>query len=92
MIILIFIRFSKEEISSNTKVKQSIQRNITKTIQKQYPTLFETISSVIIPKKTPIYLAKCQNHINLIIVEKVPVFFQYRDGPYFPTLKILHKC
>mmetsp|Transcript_8341 Transcript_8341/g.10542 ORF Transcript_8341/g.10542 Transcript_8341/m.10542 type:complete len:134 (+) Transcript_8341:390-791(+) len=37
-------------------------------------------------------IAKCQNHINLILSgDNEVVFFNQRDGPYYPTLKVLHK-
>lgn len=33
-----------------------------------------------------------QNHINLVVVNNVPLFFNVRDGPYMPTLRLLHQC
>lgn len=32
------------------------------------------------------------NHINAIAVNKEILFFQERDGPFVPTLRLLHKC
>jgi PUA domain protein len=31
------------------------------------------------------------NHINLVVVNNVPLFFNVRDGPYMPTLRLLHQ-
>jgi predicted ribosome-associated RNA-binding protein Tma20 len=33
-----------------------------------------------------------QGHLNIILKDKTPVFFNVRDGPYFPTLRMLHMC
>ena len=33
-----------------------------------------------------------QNHVNLVVVNNVPLFFNIRDGPYMPTLRLLHQC
>ena len=31
-------------------------------------------------------------HVNVVVIDKIPLFFNQRDGPYFPTLRLLHKC
>ncbi|RLN92458.1 hypothetical protein BBJ28_00002897 [Nothophytophthora sp. Chile5] len=31
------------------------------------------------------------NHIQLVLHDGEPVFFNQRDGPFMPTLKLLHK-
>jgi hypothetical protein len=33
-----------------------------------------------------------QDHIQLICVNQEVLFFNQRDGPFYPTLKLLHKC
>ncbi len=30
--------------------------------------------------------------MTFIVVDKKPVFFKLRDGPFFPTMRILHQC
>ncbi|MCL7026072.1 hypothetical protein MKW94_007159 [Papaver nudicaule] len=30
--------------------------------------------------------------LNLVVVDNVPLFFNIRDGPYMPTLRLLHQC
>ena len=53
-----FKRFSPEtHISSNSKVKSSVQRTIRTKILEQYPALQE-IAEEILPKKAPMVLAK----------------------------------
>lgn len=32
------------------------------------------------------------DHINLIVMNNEVLFFNHFDGPYFPTLKLIHKC
>ena len=32
------------------------------------------------------------NHVNLVVANNQVLFFNIRDGPYFPTLRVLHKC
>ncbi len=38
------------------------------------------------------FLPYSQNHLNLVLVNDVPLFFNIRDGPYMPTLRLLHQC
>ena len=40
---------------------------------------------------SPSYICS-QNHLNLVVVNNVPLFFNIRDGPYMPTLRLLHQC
>ena len=86
-----FKKFTIEEnVSSTSQVKNSVQRSIQSQIISQFP-LLEPIIDEIVPKKQMI-LAKCQNHIQLVTVNDEILFFNERDGPFFPTLKLLHKC
>jgi PUA domain protein len=36
-------------------------------------------------------MAKCQNHVNIICASAEPLFFQQRDGPWYPTLRLVHR-
>lgn len=47
----------------------------------QFLTVFLTMSLVCSP-----------NHLTLVVVNNVPLFFCIRDGPYMPTLRLLHQC
>ena len=85
-----FKRFTPEEsISSISQVKNSIQRQIHAKIIEQYPKLEEAID-VILPKKL-LVVGKGQDNIQLIIVNNEVLFYNQRDGPFMPTLKLLHK-
>ncbi|URD81653.1 60S ribosomal protein L18 [Musa troglodytarum] len=84
------LRFSFEDISAQNQVKASVQRKIRQSIADEYPG-FEPLLDDILPKKAPLIVAKCQNHLNLVLVNSVPLFFNIRDGPYMPTLRLLHQ-
>lgn len=36
--------------------------------------------------------SRSANHLNLVVVNSAVLFFNIRDGPYFPTLRVLHQC
>ncbi|KAL0794705.1 hypothetical protein Bca101_066082 [Brassica carinata] len=88
--ILEVVRFSMEEVSSQNQVKASVQRRIRQSIQEEYPGL-ETVLEDLLPKKSPLIVVKCPNHLTLVVVNNVPLFFCIRDGPYMPTLRLLHQ-
>ncbi|KAK4339686.1 hypothetical protein RND71_041148 [Anisodus tanguticus] len=85
-----FQQFSNEEVSGQNQVKASVQRRIRQSIAEEYP-LLEPVLEDLLPKKSPLIVAKCQNHLNLVVVNNVPLFFNIRDGPYMPTLRLLHQ-
>ncbi|KAG8045340.1 hypothetical protein GUJ93_ZPchr0008g13549 [Zizania palustris] len=86
-----FKKFSFEDISAQNQVKASVQRRIRQSIADEYPGL-EPLLDDLLPKKSPMIVVKCQNHLNLVVVNNVPLFFNIRDGPYMPTLRLLHQC
>ncbi|XP_021742597.1 malignant T-cell-amplified sequence 1 homolog isoform X1 [Chenopodium quinoa] len=85
-----FIRFTSEDVSAQNQVKASVQRRIRQSIAEEYPGL-EPVLEDLLPKKSPLVVVKCQNHLNLVVVNNVPLFFNIRDGPYMPTLRLLHQ-
>ncbi|GJJ12197.1 hypothetical protein Clacol_006438 [Clathrus columnatus] len=86
-----FKKFSpSSDISGQSILKSSVQRTIRTNILSHFkvdPDTFEHIW----PKKESLVLVKCREHISLYTVNGTPLFFQHFDGPYFPTLKLLHK-
>ncbi|RKO97709.1 hypothetical protein CXG81DRAFT_20916 [Caulochytrium protostelioides] len=80
----------KEEISSQAKTKSSVQRAIRAKLLEQYPAL-NPYADVILPKKAPMVLIKCKDNISMIMMNDTYLFFQTFDGPYYPTLQLLHK-
>ncbi|KAL1925788.1 uncharacterized protein VTP21DRAFT_671 [Calcarisporiella thermophila] len=81
---------AKEDISGQNQLKSSIQRGIRTKLLEQMPAL-EGIIDEILPKKTPIVLVKCREHIQLLTVNNEILFFQHFDGPYYPALRLVHK-
>ena len=45
----------------------------------------------IIPKKAELQVAKCEGKVNVVMVDNQPIFYNVRDGPYYPTLRVLHQ-
>ena len=85
-----FKKFSPEEsVSSTSQVKNSVTRGIQSGIIEQFPDLEDAIETLM-PKKS-MTLAKCQDHLQVILSNGEPIFYNKRDGPYFPTLRLVHK-
>ncbi|KAJ9525938.1 hypothetical protein QJQ45_009406 [Haematococcus lacustris] len=62
------------------------------SICEQYPSLEESGAiDLLIPKKEPLLLGKCEGHVQIAILNNVPLFFQERDGHWCPTLRVLHQ-
>jgi len=80
----------EESVSGSSQVKSSVARGIRSAIIQQYPRLESQLEDII-PKKAPLIVTKCTNHINLICVNNEILFFNEREGPYYPHLRILHK-
>ncbi|ORY93912.1 PUA-like domain-containing protein [Syncephalastrum racemosum] len=86
-----FKKFSfQENIAGQSQLKSSVQRAIRTKIQDQFP-LLEPILEDLMPKRTPIIQIKGHEHITFLSVNGEILFFQHFDGPYFPTLKLLHQ-
>ncbi|GAA5935107.1 hypothetical protein JCM1841_000332 [Sporobolomyces salmonicolor] len=50
-----------------------------------------TVLDTLWPKKEGLTLVKCREHVSMYTVHGEPLFFQHFDGPFYPTLKILHR-
>ena len=85
-----FKKFSPEEtISSTSQVKNSVQRSIISQIVEQYPLLTDAIETLL-PKKA-LLVAKCPENVQLIIVNDEILFYSQKDGPFYPSLRLVHK-
>ena len=83
-----FKKFTTEGLQIS-QVKNSVQRSLSVQIVETYPALEDAIDKIL-PKKN-ISVAKAPEYITLIVIDDEILFFQQRDGPLFPTLKLLHK-
>ncbi|KAK9686985.1 translation machinery-associated protein 20 [Basidiobolus ranarum] len=80
----------KEDVATQSQVKSSVQRGIRSKILERYPSL-ESVIDTLMPKKTPLILVKCHEHVNLVTMNNEILFFNHYDGPYYPTLKLAHQ-
>lgn len=87
-----FKRFSTDEsISQQSAMKSSQQRTVRNKLIDQMRGI-EPYMDDVLPKKEKAMLARCAGHVTVIANDVgEPLFFQSRDGPFFPTLKTLHK-
>ncbi|KAH7969629.1 hypothetical protein HPB52_020521 [Rhipicephalus sanguineus] len=81
----------KEHVSGITQLKSSVQKAIKGKILEQFP-LSEDYINQILPKKDLLRIVKCHDHVEILINGAGELlFFRQREGPYFPTLRLLHK-
>ncbi|GME87744.1 hypothetical protein B5S28_g902 [[Candida] boidinii] len=84
-----FKKFTKEDVHTRSNVKSSIQRGLKSTLVGQYNGLEAAIDDIV-PKKSQVMLYKCEDKIQLYIVDNEVVFFQKFDE-LIPSLKLIHK-
>ncbi|XP_005186452.1 malignant T-cell-amplified sequence 1 homolog [Musca domestica] len=81
----------KESLSSVQQLKSSVQKGIRAKLLETYPHL-ETHIDLILPKKDSYRIAKCHDHIEILLNGAgEQIFFRHREGQWMPTLKLLHK-
>eukprot|EP00457_Paulinella_chromatophora_P017695 gb/GEZN01018792.1/.p1 GENE.gb/GEZN01018792.1/~~gb/GEZN01018792.1/.p1 ORF type:complete len:185 (+),score=13.63 gb/GEZN01018792.1/:118-672(+) len=80
----------KTSVSGRSQVKTSVARNIKKQIVSLYPQL-ESEMDILFPKKAPFVVVKCENHIQLVLVQSEVLFWNHRNGDWLPHLRILHR-
>jgi len=100
-----FRKFSKaEDVAASTKIKSSVQRTIRSKLLEQMPLLSDpgaesadenqepqSVLETIWPKKEDLTLVRCREHVSILALSGEPLFFQHFDGPYYPTLHLLHR-
>ncbi|KAH9812122.1 PUA-like domain-containing protein [Melampsora americana] len=74
----------QQSSESNPIITNKTEANKTEDIQL-------TLLDLLCPKKESLNLLKCRDHVSILSCNGQLLFFQHFDGPYFPTLKILHK-
>ncbi|CAD6219178.1 GSCOCG00004843001-RA-CDS [Cotesia congregata] len=82
----------KDSVSGVQQLKSSVQKSIRSKLLELYPYLESHIDQII-PKKDSFRLVKCHDHIEIMVNGSGELlFFRQREGPWMPTLKLLHKC
>jgi len=88
------------DVSTSTQVKASVQRHLKSKIMEAHTNITEEILEELIPKKSPLVQFKVGPHLMLycrkidkegLTPSEEPVFFQQRDGPILPALKLVHR-
>ncbi|ESO88491.1 hypothetical protein LOTGIDRAFT_219222 [Lottia gigantea] len=81
----------KESVTGVNNAKSSVVKGVRNSLLESYPHV-ATYLDKIIGKKEAIKLVKCHDHIEVIAAQNGDLlFFRHRDGPYCPTLRLLHK-
>ncbi|WFD02451.1 translation machinery-associated protein 20 [Malassezia obtusa] len=84
----------KADVGTPTSLKSSVQRGIRTKLLEQYPDTLGAndgaLLEQIMPKKEPMTSVKFK-YVVIILIKGVPLFFQHYDGPYLPTLHVLHQ-
>jgi PUA domain protein len=96
-----FKTFERSDVSTSTQVKASVQRAIKAQVGAANPGITDEELDAILPKKPPLVQYKVGPHMMLYCKKgeaeegstpsDEPVFFQHRNGPVLPTLRIVHK-
>ena len=88
------------DVSTSTPVKSSVQRALKSQILEAHPAITEEHLEALLPKRNHLVQYKVGPHLMLYCrhIEHddrsptdEPVFYQHRDGPILPTLKLVHQ-
>ncbi|TKS72175.1 Malignant T-cell-amplified sequence 1 [Collichthys lucidus] len=80
----------KENVSNCIQLKTSVIKGIKNQLLEQFPDI-ESWLNHIMPKKDPVKIVRCHEHIEILTVNGELLFFRQREGPFYPTLRLLHK-
>uniref|UniRef100_A0A3Q2PSQ7 MCTS1 re-initiation and release factor n=1 Tax=Fundulus heteroclitus TaxID=8078 RepID=A0A3Q2PSQ7_FUNHE len=80
----------KENVSNCIQLKTSVIKGIKNQLLDQFPEI-EPWLNQIMPKKDPVKIVRCHEHIEILTVNGELLFFRQREGPFYPTLRLLHK-
>lgn len=86
-----FKKFEDGDISTTVQLKSSVQKNIKAKLIEQFPNL-NKYADVIMPKKEQLRVAKCPDHIEILVSSNgTHLFYRQREGLYFPSLRLIHQ-
>lgn len=85
-----FKKFTRDDISSRSNIKSSVQRSLRTRFVDQFPNIEEHIDEVV-PKKSQLTQVKCQDRLSLYTADGELVFLQQHDDDLIPSLRLVHK-
>lgn len=104
---IMFKKFDpSNDVSTSTQVKSSVVRALKTQILENHPAITEDQLNELLPKKSALVQYKVGPHMKLYCQQLLstgeneddqrgpsdqPVFFQHRDGPILPCLKLVHQ-
>jgi len=72
-------------------MKSSAQRSVRQKLLEQMPEIAPYLDDIL-PKKEKVTLVKCTDHLSIVALQaEEPLFLQFRDGPFYPSLRLLHQ-
>ncbi|CAG0919898.1 unnamed protein product [Notodromas monacha] len=81
----------KESVSGVIQLKSSVQKGIRNKLMEDY-CFIEDYIDLILPKKDSFRIARCHDHIEILINSAGDqLFFKHRDSQWMPSLRLLHK-
>lgn len=82
-----------EDVSGSVQLKSSAIRAIKQQLAEQYPALEASgaLDEVLPKKDAAVAEARGRDKTSFVTVDGEPVFFRFRDGPFFPALRLLHR-
>uniref|UniRef100_A0A5F8GLN0 MCTS1 re-initiation and release factor n=1 Tax=Monodelphis domestica TaxID=13616 RepID=A0A5F8GLN0_MONDO len=80
----------KESVINCIQLKNSVIKGIKNQLTSLFPEIKPWLNQII-PKKDLIKIVRCHEHIEILTVNGELLFFRQREGPFLPTLRLLHK-
>ncbi|TSQ81029.1 Malignant T-cell-amplified sequence 1 [Bagarius yarrelli] len=80
----------KENVSNCIQLKTSVIKGIKNQLVEQFPDIDPWLNQIM-PKKDPVKIVRCHEHIEILTVNGELLFFRQREGTFYPTLRLLHK-
>uniref|UniRef100_A0A4W5RTR7 Malignant T-cell-amplified sequence n=1 Tax=Hucho hucho TaxID=62062 RepID=A0A4W5RTR7_9TELE len=80
----------KENVSNCIQLNTSVIKGIKNQLLDHFPDI-ESWLNHIMPKKDPVKIVRCHEHIEILTVNGELLFFRQREGLFYPTLRLLHK-
>ncbi|XP_057589293.1 malignant T-cell-amplified sequence 1-like [Hippopotamus amphibius kiboko] len=80
----------KEHVSHCIQLKTSAIKGIKSQLAEQFPGIEPWLGQMM-PRREPVKLVRCHEHIEILAARGELLFFRQREGPFYPTLRLLHQ-